>query len=90
MVSFALVTASSADVVPPPKEVEMVDVPSVQSDVATVKLTLVAPAGTLTAAGTKAIGGLLLETPIDAPPEGVADVRVTVAVTGSQPARSTG
>jgi hypothetical protein len=52
----------------------------VQAAADTVKFALVAPAATLTLAGTVAMAGLLLESAISAPSAGVAAVRVTVPV----------
>src|SRR3989442_10377451 len=49
-------------------------------DVFTVKVTLVAPAGTVTLAGTEATDGLLLESATCAPPAGGGAFNPTVAV----------
>ena len=49
------------------------------------KSALVAPAGTVTLAGTAATAGLLLERMIAAPPAGAAALRVTVPVEGLAP-----
>lgn len=46
----------------------------------TVKLALVAPAGTVTLVGTVATAALLLESVTTAPPEGAAALKVAVAV----------
>jgi hypothetical protein len=48
--------------------------------VVTVKLALVAPAGTVTVAGTEAIVERLLDRATIAPPDGAAPLKVTVAV----------
>ncbi len=50
------------------------------TDVTTVNVTVVAPAGTVTLAGTEATDGLLLESATCAPPAGAGPLRVTVAV----------
>jgi len=51
----------------------------------TVKFAIMAPAGTITLAGTAATAGLLLESATAAPPEGAAALRVTVPVEGLPP-----
>jgi hypothetical protein len=53
--------------------------------VETVKVALVAPAGTLTFEGTVAAFVLLLESVTDTPPEGAAESSVTVPIDGSPP-----
>ena len=53
--------------------------------VETVNVALVAPAGTVTLAGTVAAAVLLLESAIDAPPDGAAASSVTVPVELSPP-----
>src|SRR5439155_25520716 len=77
------VTVSAADVVTPPYVAEMVsDVAAGTELVDTAKTAVEVPAGTITAAGTVAIRGLLLESAIAAPPAGAAMLRVTVPVEG--------
>ena len=51
----------------------------------TVKFTIVAPAGTVTLAGTAATEGLVLESATATPLEGAAALRVTVPVEGLPP-----
>src|SRR5438445_11843890 len=75
-------TVSSAVLVTPPKEAEMVaEVDAVTDTVVTLNVALVTPAGTVTlpTGGTLAAAGLLLERVTTAPPAGAAALRVTVA-----------
>jgi hypothetical protein len=53
--------------------------------VVTLKLALLAPAGTVTLAGTPATDGLLLARATTAPPEGAAAVKLAVAVAEAGP-----
>ena len=61
------------------------DVEAVTAVVVTVKVALVAPASTVTLAGTVATAVLLLERVTTAPPLGAAALRVTVPVEGLPP-----
>src|SRR5690348_5563679 len=72
-------TLSPAVLVTPPRLAEMATVVVAEAcPVVTEKVALVAPAGTVTPAGTEATAGLLLLRLTDAPPAGAAAVRVTV------------
>jgi hypothetical protein len=62
----------------------------VTSLVETVKVALVDPAGTLTVGGTVAAAVLSLVRSTTKPPEGAAELRVTVPVAGSPPTTSVG
>jgi hypothetical protein len=62
-----------------PSDAEMVtEVDALTEEVATVKVALAAPAGTVTLAGTLATAELLLESATTAPPDGAAPLNVTV------------
>jgi len=75
------VTVSDADAVAPPKlPVIVAGVDALTALVAMVKLALVAPAGTVTLAGTVAAPVLLLESDTAAPPLGAALFNVAVPV----------
>src|SRR5262249_5496089 len=72
-------TVSVADFVIPPAEAEIVTaVEAVTPFVVTVNVVLVAPAGTVTLAGTVATAVLLLERVTTVPPAGAGALRVTV------------
>ncbi len=80
------VTVRDAVMVAPPKDAEMVtEVEAVTALVVTVKVALVAPAGTVTLEGTCAAPVLLLESATCAPPDGAAPLRVTVPVEDCEP-----
>jgi hypothetical protein len=73
------VTVSEARTVDPPYEAEMVTgVGSATLEVSMEKLACVAPAATVTAAGTFATSTLLLDNETLAPPDGAADASDTV------------
>lgn len=73
------VTVNTALRVAPPKEPLIVDeVDAVTAGVLTVNVAVVAPAGTVTLAGTEAAAVLLLESDTTAPPAGAALVSVAV------------
>jgi hypothetical protein len=74
-------TVSVADCVVPLYEAEMLTfLESSTIDVLTVKFAVVAPAGTVTLAGTDAVEGSLLESAITAPPAGAGPFSLTVPV----------
>ena len=78
-------TVSAAVRVTPPKTAETVaEVEAVTAVVVTVKLTLLAPAGTVTLAGT-AVAPELSESDTTAPPLGAAPLKVTVPVEALPP-----
>jgi len=80
------VTVNTALRVAPPKEPLIVDeVDAVTGGVLTVNVALVAPAGTVTLAGTEAAAVLLLESDTTAPPLGAALVKVAVPVAEPPP-----
>lgn len=63
---------------------------TLSGDVVTVTVALVAPAGTVTLAGTVATAVLLLESVTSAPPDGAAAVNVTVPVEELPPTTDVG
>ena len=70
---------------PPELAVTVTDTDAVTDEVAIVKPALVAPAATVTLAGTVATAVLLLESVTTVPPEGAAAVSVTVPLTELPP-----
>lgn len=79
-------TVKAADLVTPPElAVTVTDTDAVTDEVAIVKPALVAPAATVTLAGTVATAVLLLESVTTVPPEGAAAVSVTVPLTELPP-----
>lgn len=79
-------TVKVADLVTPPElAVIVTDTDAVTDEVAIVKPALVAPAATVTLAGTVATAVLLLESVTTMPPEGAAAVSVTVPLTELPP-----
>src|SRR5438445_9078794 len=65
-------------------------VEAVTALVDTMKLAVIAPAATVTEAGTVATAGLLLESETTAPPAGASKPRITVPLETSPPARPFG
>jgi hypothetical protein len=81
-----VVTVSLADLVAPSKAAEIVTpVETVTGLVDTVKLALVAPAATVTVAGTVATAVSLLESVTSTPPAGAGVIRLTVPVDAAPP-----
>src|SRR6185436_19983883 len=75
------VTVSAADRVTPPDIAEIVTtVAEVTAFVVTTNPAVVAPAGTVTLAGTEAAAVLLLDSVTITPPDGAAPLRAIVAV----------
>lgn len=84
-------TVSVAVRVAPPEAPEMVtDVAAATPAVDTVKLALVAPAATVTLAGTEAAVALLLESVTAVPPTGAAPFRVTAPAEAVPPTTAAG
>ena len=80
------VTVRDAVLVAPPKDAEIVtEVEAVTVLVVTVKVALVAPAGTVTLEGTCAAPVLPLESATCAPPDGAAPLKLTVPVEDCEP-----
>jgi len=75
---------------PPTVPMITADCALVTSLVETVKVVLVDPAGTVTLGGTVAAAVLSLVRSTVKPPEGAAELRVTVPVAGAGPTRSVG
>ena len=79
-------TVSAAPRVTPPKDAEIVTaVAAATGLVVTVKVALVAPAGTVTLPGARAIAGVVLESVTCAPPAGAGPLSATVPVEGFPP-----
>src|SRR2546427_2696003 len=79
-------TVRTAVRVAPPNVAEIVvELEAVTAFEVTLKVALVAPAGTVTLTGTVAAAVLLLESVTEAPADGAADVSVTVAVDEAPP-----
>jgi hypothetical protein len=82
----AVCTVMVEDLVMPPADAMIVDDWLLFTLlVETVKVALLDPAGTVTLAGTVAAAVLLLDNETSRPPDGAAEVRVTVPVTGLPP-----
>src|SRR5206468_11104086 len=80
------VTVSTAELLTPPYVAEIVTaIGAATGLVEIVNAALVAPAGTVTLAGTVATARSLLESGISAPPAGAAALRVTVPIEAAPP-----